>query len=443
MKSEYGALLRLGLPVLVSQVAVIVVSFADTMMVGSYGTSELAAAAFVNSFFTIAVVMQIGFAAGLTPLVGALYSRRSHDRAGAMLRAALRVNVAMSLVFTAAMGVCYFLLDRFGQPEELLPLIRPYYLIVLATLLPMALFNCCQQMATGVTDTALPMWVMIGANVLNIAGNWLLIFGHMGCPRLGLVGAGLSTLLARVAACAAMLWMMYRSRRYAAYRAGLRGGDCRGLTLRVWVTSFPVMVQNGIECALWTLGAIVCGWYGAVQLASYQVVNTLGQLGFMTYISFGVAVSVRVANAKGLGDLRSMRRSAAAGLHINLVLGTAASLVFLLAGRHILGLFSPDAAVVAGGVALLLPLVVYQYCDAIQLTYANALRGTSHVSPLLTVALVCYVVLGVPSLFGLAVGMDLRNVGVYWSFNVALLAAAVLLHRAFARTMRRMERSEV
>lgn len=140
-KAEYKNLMRLGLPVLVTQLGIIVVSFADTMMVGAYGTDELAAAAFVNSLFMITVVMQIGFAAGVTPLVGTLYSRGEHHEVGRTLRGGLQMNILVSAMFTIAMGTLYFFLDQFGQPEELLPLIKEYYLIVLATLIPMADLN--------------------------------------------------------------------------------------------------------------------------------------------------------------------------------------------------------------------------------------------------------------------------------------------------------------
>ena len=128
-KTEYKNLWRLGLPVLITQVGIIVVSFADTMMVGAYGTNELAAAAFVNSIFLVAIVMQIGFAAGMTPLIGALYSRKENNEVGVTLRGGLQINIFVSLAFTAIMASLYFFLDRFGQPEELLPLIRRYYLM--------------------------------------------------------------------------------------------------------------------------------------------------------------------------------------------------------------------------------------------------------------------------------------------------------------------------
>ncbi|MCM1077333.1 MAG: MATE family efflux transporter [Bacteroides sp.] len=440
-KVEYKNLWRLGLPVLITQIGIIIVSFADTMMVGAYGTDELAAAAFVNSIFMIATVMQIGFAAGMTPLIGALYSRKNEDEVGVTLRSGLQINVLVSLCFTAIMTGLYFFLDRFGQPEELLPLIRSYYLIILATLLPMAVFNCCQQTANGTTDTATPMWMILGANVVNILGNYCLIYGHLGLPELGLTGAGLSTLTARYLAMFGIILTFLISRRYHPYLKGLREGSTENGRIRrkVWSTSYPVMIQSGVECFLWTFGAIVSGWFGKIQLASYQVVNTIAQLGFMTYMSFGVATSIRVANYTGLHDIAGMRRITSAGLHLNILLATIASLIFLIGGRHLIHAFTPDSEVITVALTLIAPLILYQYGDAIQLTYANALRGTSDVKPLLWISIVSYIIIGIPLLLLLAKVIGWANMGVYYSFSGALFVASLLLWRAFNKAVMKKE----
>lgn len=440
-KVEYKNLWRLGLPVLVTQVGIIVVSFADTMMVGAYGTEELAAAAFVNSLFMIATVMQIGFASGMTPIIGALYSRGENHRVGATLRSGLQINVLVSIGFTAIMGALYFFLDRFGQPEELLPLIRQYYLIVLMTLLPMVVFNCCQQTANGTTDTATPMWIILGANVMNIIGNYALIYGHFGLPELGLVGAGLSTMTARYAAMTGIVLFILFSRRYRPYVKGLREGSEEAGKIRrtVWATSYPVMIQSGVECFLWSFGAIVSGWFGKIQLASYQVVNTIAQLGFMTYMSFGVATSIRVANFTGLRDVAGMRRITSAGLHLNILLATIASAIFLIGGSRLIHAFTPDPDVVAVALALIPPLILYQYGDAVQLTYANALRGTSDVKPLLWISIVSYIIVGMPLLLLLAKVLEMHNLGVYYSFSGALIVASLLLRKAFNKALSKKE----
>lgn len=433
-KPEYRNLFRLGLPVLVTQIGIIVVNFADTIMVGGYGTDELAAAAFVNSLFVIATVMQIGFASGMTPIIGALFSRKERRGAGIAMRGGLQVNFIVSLCFTAVMGIIYFFLDCFGQPAEIMPLVRTYYLIVLATLLPMAVFNCCQQSANGMTDTATPMWMILCANVVNIAGNYVLIYGKLGFPELGLTGAGISTLTARYLGMTGMVLFLFFSKRYRIYFK--ESADCTqeetgSIRRQVWTTSYPIMIQSGIECFLWSFGTIVSGWFGKIQLASYQVVNTISQLGFMTYMSFGIATSIRVANFTGLRDMNGVRRITSAGLRLNMLLATIASMIFIFGGSHLISVFTPDPDVVAVAITLLPPMVLYQYADAYQLTYVNALRGTSNVKPLLWISIVSYLIVGIPLLLFLAKVISLGNLGVYYSFSGALIVASFLLRKTF------------
>lgn len=433
-RKEYSQLVRLGFPVLLTQLGVIVMSFTDTMMVGAYGVEELAAAAFINSVFLIPLVMLSGLAAGITPLVGALFSRQKHAETGLIARAGLQINAMVSLVFTAIMAVLYFYLDRFGQPEEILPVARPYFITLLTTLLPMSLFNAFTQTSNGLTDTRSPMWFILGAIALNILGNWLLIYGNLGFPELGLTGAGIATSFSRTAGLAGIFIMYRRSNRYKPYRATLFGKESVGRQrYRVWVTSYPVMIQTGVECCLWSFGAVVCGWFGKIQLAAYQIVNTIGQLGFMTYMSFGVAVSIRVANFCGLRDERGAGLTARAGLHLNFLLATIASLIMWFTAHSLIGSFTPDARVVAAGELFIIPLVLYQYLDAAQLTFMNAIRGTSQVKPMLWIAIISYIVVGVPVLLLFAVTFGWESVGVYYSFNVALLAAAILAAIAFRR----------
>lgn len=437
---SYVSLLKLGLPVLVTQLGVILVNFADTMMVGAYGLNELAASAFVNSLFIIVTVMLMGFGGGVTPLIGALYGKGDHEEGGKMLRGALQVNLILSVCFMVIMGGLYFFLDCFGQDEELLPIARKYYLILLGTLLPMAVFNCFQQTANGTTDTATPMWIILGADILNIGGNYLLIFGKFGFPELGLTGAGISTLTARMLAAVAIVLTLACRKRYNIYWRSMRrlhaGKERR---YKVWVTSYPLMIQSGVECGLWSMGAVASGWFGKVQLAAYQVVNTISQLGFMTYMSIGWATSIRVANFTGVGNVEGIRRISRAGLHIVLAMATFASLIFFFFTKDLVHLFTPDAEVALAAVPLIIPLILYQYCDGAQLTYVNALRGTSVVKPLLWISTVSYLVVGIPVLllFGVAFGWETE--GVYYSFSVALLTATILLVTTFRRVLKGKE----
>lgn len=435
--AEYKALLRLGFPVLLTELGIVACSFADTLMVGAYSTDALAAGAFVNNMMLIGIVTLIGFASGLTPIVGALYTAGRKYRTGRAFRASLQLNLLVAGGITLIMTVIYFLIPYLGQPPELLPLIRSYYITLLLAFIPGAVFNSCQQMANGCTDTALPMWVILGSNALNILGNYLLIFGHGGFPEMGLLGAGIATMVSRWAGAAVMLLIILLLPRYRAYRVGIKSSRRLGrMRRRVFATGYPLMLQSGIEVSLWSFGAVVCGWFGTIQLAAYQIVNTISQIGFLTYVSFGIATSIRVANYMGTRSYAQIRRATDAGMGINLLMATIASAIFLLSGTHLLGLFNDNAAVVTAAMSLMLPLVLYQYCDAAQVTLSNALRGTSVVRPLFVASVAGYIIVGVPAQLLLAVGCGMESQGVYYSFCLALLTVMVVLWVAYRRVLR-------
>ena len=437
-RENYAAIIKLGLPILVGQLGMIVVAFADNIMVGRYSTAALASASFVNNVFNVATFAVLGFTYGLTPLIGAMFSQKRSDSIGAMIRNGLLVNVLFSLLVTAVMWVLWLNIDRLGQPEELLPLIKPYYLIVLAGMLPVAVFNVFAQWLFAINRTALPMWIILSANVLNILGNYLLIYGNFGCPELGLIGAGYSTLIARIFCPVVVIVIFAVAKRFAAYRDGFRHSRITSRTLgQINRTSWPVSLQMTFESGSFTVAAVMAGWLGAISLASFQIIVITGTLGFCIYYSMGSAVSVLVANAAGLNDHTGMRRMAFAGYHIILTLATISSLIFVFFEEQMIHAFTEDTEVIAATVALIVPLVLYQLGDATQINFANALRGTSQVMPMIWIAFVSYIVIGTPSTYLLAFPLGLGTYGIILSFSVSLFIAAGLFLYFFLRATRK------
>lgn len=435
---NYKAICRLGVPILIGQLGMIVVGFADNIMVGRYSTEALASASFVNNIFNVAIFACIGFTYGLTPLVGALFAQKRETKIGELLRNGLLINVLFALLVTAVMGVIYANLDRMGQPEELLPLIRPYFLIYLAGLPAVAVFNVFAQWAFAINNPKLPMWAILIGNALNIFGNWLLIYGNWGCPEMGLVGAGISTFIARVFGLVAIVFVFMTIGKYSEYRHGFSTGRInRTHSLQINRTSWPVALQMTLESGSFTIAAIMAGWLGAIELASFQVMVIVGTLGFCIYYSVAAAVSIVVSNANGLGNRQDMRDAAFAGYHLLLLLATLASVVFAIFGKHIIGAFTEDPLVISMSITLIFPLILYQYCDATQINFANALRGTANVMPMLWIAFVAYIVVGLPSTYILGFPCGMGIYGIFLSFSVSLFVAATLFVCFFLQTTRR------
>lgn len=412
------------------------VGFADTAMVGHHSTAELSSASFVNNLFNVVIFAMMGFSYGLTPIIGALFGRGCRDDIGRTVRNAVVANLLFALVVTAVMTVIYFNLRHLGQPPELLPIIRPYYLIYLAGIAPLALFNTFAQWAYAINRTRMPMWIILISNAMNIAGNYALIYGHWSAPEMGLEGAGVSTLAARIFCAVAIIAVFMTRHEYGEYRRGFaRSRVDRGNLRYITSTSIPVALQMGFESGSFTMAAVMAGWLGALELASYQITVIMGSLGFCVYYSMGAATSVLVANAAGAGDRRLMRRTAYAGYRIILALACCASAVFIFCAEPIFRIFTDDRAVIALSMTLVVPLVVYQLGDATQITFANALRGTSNVMPMMWISFVAYVVVGIPATYLLAFTCGLELYGIVLSFSASLfVAGALFLHYFLAST---------
>ena len=190
-------------------------------MVGHYNTPSLAAASFVNSVFNLFLFLTMGYSYGLTPLAGRLFGQRQYRRAGALLKEAVCTNALYGILIIIGLLLVYSQVSHMGQDPKLLPLIRPYFLIMVGSMPFVILFNLLRQFTDAATDTAVAMWILLSSNVLNIVGNYLLINGIGPLPELGLNGAGLSTLLARAYTAVALTLFLLRSPRLPRRPAGL------------------------------------------------------------------------------------------------------------------------------------------------------------------------------------------------------------------------------
>ena len=425
---------------MMGQMSTIVMGFADTLMVGRYGTNELAAAGFVNNILGLLIIGGMGFSYGLTPVVGASLGEGRVHVIAAKLKNGLFACSAVGLLLMLFAGLLMVMLPWIGLPQELLPLIRPYLLMLLLSLLPLMVFNAYKQFSDGIQDTTMPMWIMLVGNVLNILGNWLLIFGHCGLPEMGLSGAGLATLLSRLLQLVLMAGVFHLTRRYDLYRRDfqktrINKADQRELHRLGW----PVALQLGMEAASFSFSAIYVGWLGANALAAHQIMIVIGQLFFMLYYGMSAAVAVRVSYYRGAGELEQTRKVAAAGLHLCWLIALCLGIPLLLL-RNEVGLLFTNSTDVAALVAMItVPFLFYQVGDALQCTYANALRGLAQVKAMVWIAFVAYIIISLPLgyLFSFVCGWGL--VGVWMAFSFGLTTAGLLYYKEFIVQMKNEE----
>lgn len=431
-KEHYKALIFLGLPIVIGQIGVIVLGFADTLMIGHHSTLELGAASFVNNVFNLAIIFSTGFSYGLTPIVGGLYGTHQFAPAGQALRNSLLANLMVALLLTLCMTVLYLNVGNLGQPEELIPLIKPYYLVLLASLVFVMLFNGFKQFTDGITDTKTAMWILLGGNVMNIIGNYLLIYGKAGLPELGLLGAGISTLFSRIMMVVVFVLIFLNSPRFAPYKAGFYGrGWSKTVFRRLNALGWPIAFQMGMETASFSLSAVMIGWLGTIALASHQVMLAISQFTFMMYYGMGAAVAVRVSNFNGQHDIVNVRRSAYAGFHLMMALGAVLSLIVFLCRNYLGGWFTDSPEVAAMVTSLIFPFLIYQFGDGLQITFANALRGIADVKLMMLIAFIAYFLISLPVGYLCGFVFHWGIVGVWMAFPFGLTSAGLMLWLRF------------
>ena len=440
-KSHYRSIIILGMPLLLGQLGMIMTGFADTFMVGHYSTDALAAASFVNNVMNFMTVLCMGFSYGLTPIVSARNSKDRHFEVGGIVKNAIWLNMTFGIAIGLAMLIIYFNVEKLGQPANLIPLIKPYYLVLLASMVPMLFVNTLRQFTDGITDTRLSMWIIIGGNILNIILNYLTIYGTFGFPELGLLGAGLSTLAARMAMACAYVAVLTRSRRYTEYTQGIRHGriDTKAAG-EIFGTSWPIAVQMGLETGIFSFASVMIGWLGEIPLAAYQIMLSISTIGFLVYYSLGSSMSIKIAGYYGAGDIGKIKNCSTAGLHIILLFALIACLVFFFLGEPVIRLFTSDARVITVALTVIPPLMLYQIGDALQVTYANALRGLTDVRPMMIAAIIAYLVIGLPLGYLLGFTCEMGIVGIYLSFAVALLLAGIMFLSKFKLDLHKLSR---
>lgn len=438
--NHYRALISLGTPLIIGQIGVVLQNFADTLMIGHHTTVELAAASLVSNIFILGLLMAMGFALCMTPLIGKAYGQGDTDSIGATVKNGLAVNTMAAVVLMTVYTVLYFFLDKLGQPAELLPYVRPYYIINLISIPFVCWVNSLKQLFDATTDTKTPMWILLGGNALNIAGNWMLIYGHCGLPEMGITGAGLSTLFARVTMFVAIALSFAFSARHRIEREAFRSCSVNRSGMRSLITlGTPISLQMGMESGAWSLCSIIVGWIGTNALAGHQIMLTISQLFFQFYYALASAVAIRVSLFHGQHDYTAIRRTAWAGCHLNFMIAIVVSVPVVIFRDSIGMLFTSSPQVAAEVAGAIVPLIVYQFSDGLQCTFSNAMRGLAYVRPAMLVAFLSYFVVSLPLAYVFCISIDGGLVGVWFSFPFGLTIAGLLYYHFYHRRLLQLE----
>ena len=437
-KPHYQSIIALGIPIIIGQLGSIVTGLADTIMVGQHSTEELAAASFTNNVVNAFIVLGTGFSFNLTPLIGESLAHHRLEAIGGWLKNSLVANLTTTILLLAVLGGIYFNLDALNQPAEIMPLIRPYFLVSTCSVVFVMLFNSFRQFVEGIAEPKISMWVLLIGNLLNIIGNYILIYGKLGFPELGLFGAGISTLVARIVMLLMLVAVFVYKQSYAPYRKGFSQLPVNAESWKkLNVIGWPIGIQQGLECATFCVTAIMVGWLGYLSLAAHQIAITISLVSFTIYLGLGAAVAIRVSYFKGAGDWDMVRKMIRAGVHVAMVI-VCLVCVALLVGKEQLGLIFTDDLAVNGIVQILLPiLMLYQVGDSLQIVLTNSLRGLADVKYIMISSFVAYLLIAIPSGYFLGFVLEWGIAGIWLAYPIGFFCSDLLLSVRVRNLVRR------
>ncbi len=431
-RSHVKATLSVAYPVMLSQLGHVLVGVADSVMVGALGAEPLAAVSLANGLVSLGLMFGIGVSLAITPLVAAADGGdTTHDRAQ-VFRHGLVINMitggALMLLLAASAGVLPWL----DQPPRVVALAIPYLIIVALSLLPFMLFQTFRQYAEGLSFTRTAMVITLGANLLNVLLNYLLIYGYGGMPTWGLNGAGVATLISRIVMAGVMMRYVLRAPWFRWPPLRLRTLQ-RRLTVRMLKIGVPTGFQYIFEVGAFSFASIMMGWLGTRALAAHQIALNLAAVSYMVATGLAAAATVRVGNQLGRRDLPNLRRVGNSALLMSMVLMGASAGIFLLLNDTLPTLYVDEIPVIDLAASLLVIAAFFQLSDGVQAVALGILRGMADVKIPTLITLIAYWGVGLPVAYGLAFPLGWGAAGVWVGLLISLTLAAVLLVLRFRR----------
>jgi MATE family multidrug resistance protein len=438
---EFRYNIKLSVPVILGMLGHTFVQLADNIMVGQLGTAELAAVSLGNSFVFIAMSLGIGFSTAITPLVAEADGASNKKDAKSALKHGLVLCTVLGLTLFGLILLSKPVMHIMNQPVEVVALALPYLDLVAFSLVPLIIFQAFKQFSEGLSQTKYPMYATIGANIINIILNYLLIFGNFGFPEMGVVGAAIGTLVSRIIMVFYLWFILKRKEKFKYYVTGFNFAKIEKKVMKKIIElGFPSSLQMFFEVGIFTSAVWLSGVLGKNAQAANQIALNLSSMTFMFGMGLGIAAMIRVGNQKGLTNFTELRRIAQSIFLLTFLLEIFFAILFLLGRYWFPSLYldindvaniTDNTEVIVIAAELLLVAAFFQISDGIQVVVLGALRGLQDVKIPTVITFISYWLIGFPVSFYLCLYTDLKSTGIWIGLLTGLTASAIMLYLRF------------
>lgn len=421
-------MLQLAAPVVLAELGWVTMGIVDTLMVGRLGPDAIGAVGLASILFFAIAIFAMGLLLGLDPLVAQAYGARRLDDCHCWLVAGVWLCVLITLPVVGVLLAFNAWLPKWGLPDPVLGLTQPYLAILTFGLPPLLLFVAFRRYLQAIGIVRPVMMTLILANGVNALANWLLIYGHLGTPALGVRGSAYATLIARVFMAGLLFVVILGRERHVSPR--LRDAPL-GLDLRrqrrLIALGLPAAGQAVLEVGVFAAATALAGRVSEDALAAHQIALNMAAFTFMVPFGLASAAAVRVGHAVGRGDAHGVSTAGWTAIALAVGFMAIAAAVFLVAPAALIGAFTQDPAVIRTGAALLFVAAVFQLFDGLQGVTTGVLRGVADTRTPLLWNLAGHWFIGLPIGYVLCFSVGLGVVGLWWGLSAGLMICGVAL----------------
>lgn len=427
---------RLATPVVLAELGWMTMGMVDTLMVGRISPEAIGAVGIGTSLFMGICIFAYGLLLGLDTLVSQAFGGGKIEECHRWLVHGTVLALVLSVPFTLALMWVTAGLGGWGIDPRVLALAQPYLGTLAWGVAPLLVYGALRRYLQGMGVVRPVMVALIAANLVNVIANWVLIYGKLGFPAMGVTGAAWATVLSRVMMAAYLLvTILYRER-------GAESSVFSALRLetawfrRLIALGAPAATQVTLEIGVFATATALAGRLAPAALAAHQIALNYAALTFMVPLGISSAGAVRVGQAVGRRDIAAASRAGWTALLFAVLFMSSAALVFLAVPRLLINAFTDDPSVLAVGVTLLFVAAVFQLFDGVQGVATGALRGLGDTRTPMLWNLFGHWFVGLPVGYWLCFTVGLGVVGLWWGLSLGLIICGVVLVVVWARRVR-------
>ena len=438
---EFSYNLKLSIPVILGLVGHTLVGMIDNIMVGNLDPINLAAVSLGNSYIFIAMSIGIGFSAAITPIVAEAHSEGNQNKLKKSFINGFILCLILGSVLYALVLVLKNTLIYLDQPVEVVKLALPYIDIVAISLIPLLLFQALKQYTDGLSRTIYPMYATVVANIINVIINYILIFGMLGFPKLGIIGAAIGTLISRIIMFVFLFYMLMDKKIIYNYMSELKSFMYDKFMIKeILSLGLPTSLQMFFEVGLFTSAIWLSGLLGEIPQSANQIVLNISSLTFMVASGLSVSAAIRAGNQKGLKNYQELKRISLSILLLGIYFAS-----FFALGIYILRDYLPyiyidinnqenlieNIELVKIASKLFIIVAIFQLFDSAQVIILGTLRGMQDVKIPTIIVFIAYWIVGFPISFILGDESSMAETGIWIGLLCGLLFSSVFLYWRF------------